>query len=160
MQITLFAKVGGPLTKRIYLAPDGSLKSDGSACVMSRGIARRFQFDHVEEMAAAIARLTPNEALALGALRTGLPDQVEIVTKRKLNGADHAGRIARTEAHIDFRPGTPALALVDFDSKGMPAAVAVRIAQSGGLWPALCSMIPGLVKVSRIERNSTTSGPT
>jgi hypothetical protein len=36
MQITLFAKGGGPLTKRIYLAPDGSLKSDGSACVMSR----------------------------------------------------------------------------------------------------------------------------
>jgi hypothetical protein len=158
MQITLLAKNDGPLTKRISLAVDGSLQSDASACVMTRGIARRFQFDGVEELAAAIARLRPNEALALGALRTGLPDQVEIVTKRQLNGADHPGIIARTEAYIDFRPGKPALGLIDYDTKGMPADVAARVAELGGLWPALVSVIPALASLSRIERRSTTSG--
>ena len=39
--ITLFAKSGGPLTKRISLNEDGSLVSDGSACVMAHGTARR-----------------------------------------------------------------------------------------------------------------------
>ena len=35
IEITGFAKTGGPLTKRITVAADGSLHSDGSACVMS-----------------------------------------------------------------------------------------------------------------------------
>jgi hypothetical protein len=39
-EFTIFAKSGGPLTKRISLAPDGSVKSDGAACVMAHGAAR------------------------------------------------------------------------------------------------------------------------
>ena len=41
IEITTLSKTGGPLTKRISLAPDGTLRSDGSACVMSSGIAQR-----------------------------------------------------------------------------------------------------------------------
>ena len=51
MQVTIIAKSGGPLTKRISLAADGSLTSDGSACVMSRGTAKRFTFSGVEQFA-------------------------------------------------------------------------------------------------------------
>ena len=40
-EITLLEKFGGPLTKAIKLGDDGRLISDGSACVMSSGIARR-----------------------------------------------------------------------------------------------------------------------
>jgi hypothetical protein len=73
VEITVFVKSGGPLTKRIRLAADGSLASDGSACVMSRGSARRVQIADVGELATLIDRLQSNEALALGALRSDLP---------------------------------------------------------------------------------------
>ncbi len=38
-EITVFSKGDGPLTKRISLAADGSIKSDGSACVTPSGEA-------------------------------------------------------------------------------------------------------------------------
>jgi hypothetical protein len=41
IEITALTKAGGPLTKRICLSDDGKLISDGSACIMSRGGARR-----------------------------------------------------------------------------------------------------------------------
>jgi len=47
----ILAKIGGPLTKQIALDVDGSLKSDGSACVMPSGVARRFAFDTASELA-------------------------------------------------------------------------------------------------------------
>ena len=56
-EITLFAKSGGPLTKRISLAADGSLRSDRSACVMAHGQARRARIAGIEELAALIDRL-------------------------------------------------------------------------------------------------------
>ena len=52
----LFTKFGGPLTKRISLAPDGSLKSDGSACVMAHGRAQRVAIKSVADLGALIER--------------------------------------------------------------------------------------------------------
>ena len=40
-ELVLFTKTGGPLTKKISLAPDGTLVKDNSACVMTRGTAER-----------------------------------------------------------------------------------------------------------------------
>ncbi len=51
-ELTIFAKSGGPLTKRITLLPDGTLKSDGSACVMSFGQARRVAIESVADLGA------------------------------------------------------------------------------------------------------------
>jgi hypothetical protein len=51
---------------------------------MSRGTARRVAVADIQQFAALIGELPPNEALALGALRAGLPDQVKVVTKAKL----------------------------------------------------------------------------
>jgi hypothetical protein len=104
-EVTVVAKEGGPLTKRISLAEDGSLKSDGSACVMSQGTARRFEFAHVRELAALIERLGSHEAIAGGRLRADLPAAVDVTTKRKLNGADRPGVIARAQDYIGYRPG-------------------------------------------------------
>jgi len=39
--LTRLTKAGGPLTKQISLAADGTLIKDGSACVMTRGTAER-----------------------------------------------------------------------------------------------------------------------
>ena len=39
IELTVFTKDGGPLTKQISLAADGTLIQDKSACVMYRGTA-------------------------------------------------------------------------------------------------------------------------
>src|SRR5712691_2664976 len=76
IEITLLAKAGGPLTKRISLAADGSLKSDGSACLMGGGDARRAQFSDLHAFADCIGNLAQHQAVALGSLRLDLPDKV------------------------------------------------------------------------------------
>ena len=55
--LTKVTKIGGPLTKRISLAPDGTLISDGSACVMSKGTAERVKVTGVAALAALIESL-------------------------------------------------------------------------------------------------------
>ena len=48
--------------------------------------------------------------------------------------------------------------LCDFDRKGMPASVATAIADRGGMWPALLSVVPGLAQAARVTRASTSAG--
>src|SRR6266550_7788444 len=127
--LTVFSKDDGPLTKKISLADDGTAKSDSSACKMSCGSAQRAVVNSVEELAGLIAKLHSDQAIALGTLRDDLPDEVKIVAKKDLNGA--AGVIARTSENFIFAEGQPALALIDFDRKGMPDEVSERV---GDLW--------------------------
>jgi hypothetical protein len=58
IELTKFSKVGGLLTKRISLTPDGKLLSHGSACVMSDGTAERVRIASVGELATLIAKLS------------------------------------------------------------------------------------------------------
>ena len=155
-ELTLFAKTGGPLTKRISLSPDGTIVSDGSCCLMSSGEARRVEIADISDLAALIERLRVNEAIALGALRPGLHPPVQVVTKRQLNG--QANTIARTAAEIGYRKGQPALALLDFDTKGMPPEVAAELRHHGGYWQALVAVLPELKGVARLTRRSTSAG--
>jgi hypothetical protein len=124
---------------------------------MAYGQARRVRIAGVEDLGALIEGLRSNEALALGALRPGLNDAVEVVTKAKLNGAA-PNVIARTGADIVYRKGQPALALLDFDSKGMPAEVTDALRRHGGCWPALVAVLPELEDVARLTRRSTSAG--
>jgi hypothetical protein len=161
IEITRLAKIGGPLTKHISLAVDGSLKSDGSACLMGSGVARRAQFSDLPAFADCIANLARHEAIALGSLRLDLPDPVGITIKDKLaksNGAARPDLIARTGGHIVYRIGEPALALLDFDTKGMPSYVAARLDALGGFWNALVSVLPELASTARVTRRSTSAG--
>src|SRR3954453_6969264 len=96
IEITGLAKSGGPLTKRIHLGDDGKLISDGSACVMSHGTACRVRFDCLDGFANYFGKLSPNHAIALGALGPDLPDNVGITTKGKLAGAAQPDLITRT----------------------------------------------------------------
>ena len=154
--ITAFRKDGGPLTKRITLADDGKVKSDGSDCLMTRGTARAVHFTSLAQIGEFIGALQGDEAIALGTLRGGLPEEVRVTTKRRLNGS--AGVIARTGDNIPYREGKPALALIDYDIKGMPPAVAERMTAAGGFWPALLSVLPELETVGRVSRSSTSTG--
>ncbi len=161
IEITGLSSATGPLTKRISLSDTGALISDGSACVMGRGHARRVHLASMTEFADTIRRLDPNQAIALGALRPDLPDAVDVTTQIKLsalNGSAPAGLIARTAEHIAYRPGRAALALIDVDTKGMPPAVIERIRGQGGYWSALVSVLPALAEVTRAVRTSTSSG--
>ena len=159
IEVTTMVKAGGgPLTKRITLGHDGSLCSDGSACIMSAGTARRARFANLRSFAAHIGSLAPNEAIALGMLGPDLPDKVEITTKDKLNGVAQPGIIARNRGHITYRAGKPALALLDYDTKGMPPDLRTRLDELGGCWAALVLVLPELTTVGASERRSTSAG--
>ena len=106
VEITRLASATGPLTKRIRLSDDGALISDGSACLMGRGEARRLRFAGLGAFARLLETLETNEAIALGALAAELPDVVEITTQKKLaalNGHAPSNLIARTAGHITYR---------------------------------------------------------
>jgi hypothetical protein len=159
IEITVFTKSGGPLTKRISLNGDGTVKSDGSACVMTRGRARRARLAGVHDLAELIDRLETNEAIALGRLRTDLADNVTITTKtNEINGHECRDIIARTGENIVYREQQRALVLLDYDMKGIPPEVAAKIAAHGGFWNVLCSVVPELANAACVIRKSTSAG--
>jgi hypothetical protein len=158
LEIASLRKSDGPLSKRIELGFDGTLISDGSACTLTRGTASRFRFTRLTELAELIEDFGSNQALTLGALRPDLPARVEVVTERVLNGASSPNAIARTTDYFVYRSGEPALALVDYDLKGMPKSVADRITELGGLWPSLLSVMPWAADAGRLARGSSSAG--
>ena len=158
-EITVFTKDGGPLTKHIALREDGSIVSDGSACVMSSGDASRYPVASFAQLATLITELRSDQAIALGTLRAELPDKVEITTKNRLDG-EHSDLIARTAHDIVFEDDRPALALFDYDDKGMPPRTAQRIKAAGGFWSALVEVIPELKDAAAVIRRSTSAGLT
>ena len=157
-EIVRFTKSGGPLTKRISLNDDGSTKSDGSGCLMPRGTAVRTPIAGIVELGALISGLRSDQAISLGALRSDLPDQVSVITKRELKGHTATDVIARTADSIQFRFGQPGFALFDYDTKGMPADVEARLKVYGEYWTALCQVLPGLHGAGYIRRCSTSAG--
>jgi hypothetical protein len=160
-EFTAISKSNGPLTKRIKLSEDGKICHDSSACIMVSGWARRWRSDGVVDFAELINRLDPNEAIALGSLKAELPDEVEIVTKKRLdeiNGAAAPKLVARTSSHIQYRAGHPALALIDIDRKGIPPAAEQEVKRLGGFREALLKVLPELRTAASVIRPSTSSG--
>lgn len=158
--ITVFKKDRGPLTKRISLK-NGKVISDGSECRMAEGEAERVEASTAAELVELIESLGSEEALGLGALRADLPDDVVIATKKRadeINGKRRPDIIARTKANIVFTEGVAAWALLDYDTKDMPANVAAKIKALGGFWAAVCSVLPELADTERVRRSSTSGG--
>jgi hypothetical protein len=158
IELTIFQKSNGALTKQIALGADGAVVSDGSHCLMSRGHAQRFACGAIDEFGDLIAGMGSDKAVALGVLRDDLPAEVEVVTNRKLNGSNHHGVISRSQEYLTYRPGKPALVLLDFDAKGMPPGVEQKLRDLGGFWAALVEVVPGMKGVGRVERASTSAG--
>jgi hypothetical protein len=132
-EITLVKKNGlNPfMSKRIFLYEQGKVCSDGSQCLMAQGTATRATAETAADLAKLIMACGTDEAIALGALREDLPHPVKIATRVKLQ--DNPGAITRSRDFIDYRPGAPAWALIDFDTKGMPPNVAASIEAAGGM---------------------------
>ena len=135
-EITLITKRGpNPiLSKRIFLDEAGALRSDGSQCRMVEGVATRAFAASARDLAGHIAACGPDQAIALGALKPGLPSPARIVTRQNLYLKP--GAVSRSRDAIDYQSGTPAWMLLDFDTKGMPTEVAARIEAMGGVWGA------------------------
>jgi hypothetical protein len=156
IELTLLTS-DGPFTKRISLAPDGTLKKDAAGGVMSHGGAERVHLSGVSELGVLIEGLTSNQALALGTLRADLLDKVEVTTKYRLNnGVARPDLIARSNADIVYRG--PAFALLDYDSKGMSAAVAAELERVDGFLGALLMVLPVLKSTALLVRRSTSAG--
>ena len=157
-QITLIKKSGpNPImSKRISLDEQGKVRSDGSQCLMAQGTATRAAAETAADLAKHILACGSDQAIALGALRGDLSDPAKITTQARLK--DNPGATTRSRDSIDYRPGTPAWALIDFDTKGMPPNVAASIEAAGDMWNALLTVAPGLQRAERVSRASTSSG--
>jgi hypothetical protein len=145
-EVTLIKKSGpNPvISKRIYLGDQGKVCSDGSQCLMAQGTATRAAAETAAVLAEHIMACGTDQAIALGALRTDLPNPVQITTSARLK--DNPGAITRSREFINYRSGAPAWALLDFDTKGMPANVAASIEAAGGMWNALLIVASGLLE--------------
>jgi hypothetical protein len=157
-EITIFTKANGQLTKSIALTANGVISSDGSHCRMSRGKARRVQIANVGDLGGLIEQVQSDQAVTLGTLRIGLPEEVGIIREWEVNGHTRPDIIARTSANICYRPGQQAFALIDADTKGMPAAAMAEVDRRGGFWPTLLSLFPALHGVANVCRASTSAG--
>src|SRR5690349_1051555 len=133
-QISVIHKRDTPalMSKKIFLDSEGNLKSDGSECRMINGTATRAFARTASDFARIIANCGPDQAIALGALREHLSSPISVTTKGRLG--QNPGAIARARNFIDYRPGVPAWALIDFDTKGMPKEVSDSIHGAGGMW--------------------------
>jgi hypothetical protein len=158
LEITLIKKGGSNpviFSKRIFLNEDGEVCSDGSQCLMAQGTATRVEAVTAADLAKHIMDCGTDQAIALGALKSEIPNPATITIPEKLK--DNPGAIARSRKFIDYRQG-PAWALIDFDTKGMPANVASSIEAAGGMWNVLLTVAPGLQRAARVSRASTSSG--
>ena len=150
--VTIVRKADGPCTKRIFLGPEGKPIGDSSGCAMSRGEARRVKLDKASASALAdlIGRMTASEALILGDLADGLPDEVGIDRKNRLAKASKANTIARTRDRFVYRAGIPAFVLLDHDVKGMPPEVQDLLRSLGGFHSALEVLLPGMADAGQV----------
>jgi hypothetical protein len=157
VEVTVFTKDNGPLTKRIHRTPDGSISNDSSRCRMSSGVACRMllALNPVRELAGIIAGMPSNAALALGNLRADLPERVKVVAKARLE--KNPGAIARSGANIMYA-ARPGFVLLDHDTKGMPEAVAERLLALGGFANAIESVCPAFAAAASLRRRSTSCG--
>jgi hypothetical protein len=157
VELTRLVKDGGPLTKRLHLAADGALINDSSQCRMAHGAIERVRLADWRAFGPLIEATPHNAALALGRLRDGVLDNSRLVTKNDPR-ANEPGFICRTAENFTYPPRQPAFILHDYDTKGMPDAVRMRIEGANGFIGALSAVCPEFAHAGHIRRRSTSAG--
>ena len=152
VEITVFQKQNGDLSKVIWMnTKTGQIKSDGGACRMAKGTARRYKLQSASSFARILVQTPSSVAYALGRIRDGFPDKVDVILARDLkHGEKRSGVIARSKDFLHYASGKRALMLFDHDAKGMPTNVAREVKRLGGFWPALVSVAPELAHAARV----------
>ena len=159
IELTVFTKSGGPLTKRISLTPDGKIASDGNACTMARGRAKRVRIDRLGELAALIEGLTSNQAIALGALarRSARRGRASSPSARSCRRRRQGHR--RPDGRELRLPARPARAgAVRLRHQGHAGRGGAATRHRGGFWAALVSVLPVSATVGYLLRLSTSAG--
>jgi hypothetical protein len=146
IRLTLFRKASGILTKTLSLLPTGELHKDASTCAMGTGTFITLSINHIDELPAVLANIKKFECLAYGVCSVQL--EGGIVSQDKARPGD----ITRTKEHFHYKPGCPALFMVDGDTApGKPT-------RSRDEWLALLyEACPDLAKTARVWRASTSS---
>ena len=158
IEISLFTKHGGDLTKKVHWNPEHTgIVSDSRDCKMSSGIMSRILLPDWRDLARGLPHFAGNTALALGRLKPDLPDAIRLVTKKSPK-CDQPGYASRTADNILYARGQPAVLLLDFDTKGMTSENKARLAELGGFLGALAAICPGFEKAGNISRRSTSAG--
>ncbi|HEY8008313.1 MAG TPA: hypothetical protein VIE66_16295 [Methylocella sp.] len=134
-EVTLFVNNAGPLSKHVFLDPDGSLIKIPYAQMWCGTMARRPLSD-LHAFARLIEDMPRNAAIALGAKQEGLLDCDQLVLSDDLRDGQ-PGFASRSQKNIAYRREKPALVLLDFDDGGMPSAVKTRLEELGGFLGAV-----------------------
>jgi putative DNA primase/helicase len=155
VELTRITKDSGAVTKRIHLDPDDTVRNDSSRCAIGKGRMTRLRLSDWRALAGLIEETPRNTAYALGALRPGLPDSVQLVRKRDPQGAQ-PGVATRTAGVILYK-SEPSFVLCDFDTKGMPPDVEFRLQEFGGFRWALEAVCPAIAAAGHVSRRSTSA---
>ena len=155
IEIVRLVNDAGPLTKHIFLDPDGSLVKIPCG-QMWRGTMLRQPLPDLYSFARLIEAMPRSTAIALGTKREGLNDFDQLV----LLGDPRDGQpgfAARTQQNIAYRQEAPALVLLDYDDGGMPPAVGARLDELGGFLAAVERLCPDLATSGYVHRPSTSA---
>jgi hypothetical protein len=158
IRLTRVETRSGNLCKRLALGADGLPHSDGTGGAMANGTATRVILNGspATNLCELMQDLGPHEALVLGDFADGLPDKIKLVKAELTDPAKST--YGRTGQTFQYRPGQPALALLDYDQKQMPDDVRQRLVEVGGLEGALATLIPDYAELARVIVASSSAG--
>ena len=158
IEISLFTKDGGDLTKKVHWNADHTgIFSDSRDCKMATGVMARVPLPDWRDLGRGLPLFPGNTALALGRMTPELPEAIHLVTKKSPECC-RPGYASRTGDNLIFAKGKPAVLLLDFDTKGMTAENKARLDELGGFFGALKVIWPGFEKIGYIARRSTSAG--
>lgn len=156
--VTRYKSDHGPVSKKLTLENDKVVSSP--TCQIWSGKAYREALDDWRDFAKRIDQTQLDEAWSLGAMRADRRDVCDIKTK-SLKSAEmirlFPDIVTRSRDMIDYAPGAPAFALLDFDAGDMSAANRKRLDELGGFFGAMRALLPGFDEAGYVWRPSTSA---
>lgn len=146
--LSVLAKDGGPLSKRVYVDSQGQPQIDSSSCAMSAGWAYSVTLEGLDQLPSFISDLKTTQALTLGIAGQGA---VRIVTKTSVS--NNPGSIARTKDYFAW-PEKGTLLVFDYD----PNPYGPKIRGPEHLMEVLTTVDPQFAEVEYVATTSTTAG--
>ncbi|WP_170465211.1 MULTISPECIES: AAA family ATPase [Ruegeria] len=166
IELVVLEKTDGlPFTKTIRRENSGGdWQSEQAPKALSYINAKRVKLSETDTLADAariIKGLNKFQALSMGRLPKGVPDDTDVpVVLQGTQGTGEHGRdyVHRTAEDFAYATGVPALQPFDFDEKSYPRHIRDRVKALGGPWEAVCHAVPELKDVEVLRRPSTSSG--
>ena len=158
IELTVFNKTGGLLTKKIELIADKVVERriglhDGARPRQAGDARPRRRTGGADRT----SELEPSHCARFVARRTCPTRSTSSPSARSPRGPVKS-TVARTGENLVYRPGQAALVLFDYDMKGMPPSVALQLKVTGGFWAAMVAVAPALATAGYLLRLSTSAG--